>query len=72
MRIETDHLEVGDTINEGIMYWPTGDKNDKQRWRLFFSVTASDVEEWTPEVDLEWVGRSDTVQFQVAEPGNRP
>lgn len=68
LRIETDRLEVGDTVEQGVMHWPTGDKNDTQKWRLFFSVTAEGLEEWRPEIDLEWVRRSNTIRLRSIQP----
>ena len=68
LRIEADHLEVGESVNDGVMSWPTGDKSNKQMWRLSLSVTAEGHEEWMPELDIEWVLRSETVRVQVVQP----
>jgi hypothetical protein len=65
IRTQGDHLEIGDTTNQGVLPWPTGDKSNKQRWRLFFSVKAKELEQWTPEVDLEWVSQSDAIGIRV-------
>ena len=65
MRIEADHLEAGDTVGGGVMQWPTGDKTETQKWRLFLSVSAEGLEEWMPEVDFDWTLGSDTIRMQT-------
>jgi hypothetical protein len=54
VRIEGDHLEVGDTIASGILQWPSGDRSAMHKWRLRLSVAIEGSPEWTHEVDAEW------------------
>lgn len=65
LRIEAAHLEIGDTINEGVMNWPTGDKNQREKWRVSLSMTADGVDEWKPELEVEWQRHAETVQVHV-------
>ena len=67
LRIQGDRLEVGDMVNQGVMQWPTGDKSSKQRWRLLFSVVVDGLEEWTPEVELEWVRKTAVLTMNRVE-----
>lgn len=61
MRVEIDHLEIGDTVNQGVMKWPTGDKSRLERWTLNLSLTATGLAEWKPSIEVEWQRGSDSI-----------
>jgi hypothetical protein len=67
LRIEGNHIEVGAYVNQCIMLWPTGDKSDRERWRLYLKMTSKGLDEWTQEVECEWVRGSKAIRIVPLE-----
>jgi serine/threonine protein kinase len=54
LRVKDGHLEVGDTIGDGILLWPKSDESETQLWALTLSVEAVDIEPWSLGATVEW------------------
>ena len=60
VRIEGDHLELGDTVGMHQLLWPSGDPAINRRWVLTIKVLGIS-QEWPIELDLRWTHGTKTL-----------
>jgi serine/threonine protein kinase len=70
LSVRNGHLEVGDTVGDGVLRWPAADTSEIQVWRLSLVVEAQDVDTWPIRVTIEWNRSSDVLSaYDAAETG---
>jgi serine/threonine protein kinase len=69
--IRNGRLEVGDTVGEGALRWPSADASEIQVWRLGLAIEAQDIDPWPVRLTIEWNRNSNALTaYDAAETGH--
>jgi hypothetical protein len=65
VRINGDHLEVGNTVSHGVLRWPRGDDSDEQQWLLRMSFDTENAEPWKFDIHVTWFQKTNALSAVV-------
>jgi hypothetical protein len=68
IRINQGHLEVGNTVNDGILKWGSADTSPEQIWALDVSVSGEGLKPWNFKVWLMWSSKSGVLRVRDRKP----
>jgi serine/threonine protein kinase len=67
LRIKDGHLEMGNSVGDGVLKWPAGDNGGSQIWLLTLLIEAVDIEPWTVGLKVTWQQETDSLGISEAQ-----